>query len=223
MTVPLFVTKPKLALLDWDGTFCDSRESIYEINLVMAKHYGKVMPSYKKWLSASHPGVEVCMRSIGVTEDRESVNAFFNQLLVELRDKEDVLQNPLYEGTRELLCRFAELGIPAIVISRHLHNHLVLDIEAHGLSHFFQRVIGEPKGVDLVKEAEIRKLCEEFGIAQDQTFYLGDTVHDILAANKAGVIAAAITHGYDPRSRLEKESKPDLIVDSLAEFQALLA
>ncbi len=222
MQEAIFDTIPEIALLDWDGTFCDSRESIYQINLVMAKYYGKVMPSYDEWLTAAHPGVEPCMRSLGVTEDREAINTFFHQLLVELRGKKDVLQNRLYKGTHELLSRFVELDIPAVIISRHLHEHLVLDIEAHGLSHFFLRVIGEPESVDLVKTNEIRQVCAEFNISLEQAFYLGDTVHDMIAARQAGVIAVAITHGYDPRTRLENESDPDLIVDSLAEFRTLL-
>ena len=221
MTVPLFATKPRLALLDWDGTFCDSRESIYEINLIMAKHYGKTMPSYEDWLAIAHPGVEPCMRSLGVTEDRKAINAFFHKLLTEQRGRG--FQNPLYPGTHNLLQCFEELGIPAIIISRHLHDHLVLDIEAHGLSKYFYRIIGEPEGADLIKKEVIRQICVEFGVGRRQAFYLGDTVHDMKAARHARVIAGAISHGYDPRARLQKKGRPNLTIDSLPEFQAVLA
>jgi phosphoglycolate phosphatase len=220
MNVPLLDKWPKLALLDWDGTFCDSRESIYEINLTMAKHYGKVMPSYDEWLNVAHPSVEACMKSIGVTEDRLSINQLFHELLLMQREKG--LQNPLYEGTHDLLSCFRELSISAVIISRHLHEHLILDVKAHGLSEYFEQIIGEPKGVDLIKSHEISKICAEFNVAPNQVFYLGDTVHDMLAARKAGVVSIAISHGYDPRVRLKKKACPDLIVDSLAEFQSLL-
>jgi phosphoglycolate phosphatase len=216
----IFDSSPKVALLDWDGTLCDSRESIYEVNLTMAKHYGKVMPDFEDWLSEAHPGVEACMKSIGVMDDRESINEFFHNLLTEQREKG--LQNPLYEGTRELLRHFKKWDIPAFIISRHLHEHLVLDIEAHGLSGYFERIIGEPEGADLMKQNEIGKICAEFNVALNKAFYLGDTVHDMLAARKAGVISVAITHGYDPRVRLENECDPDLIVGSLAEFQTFV-
>ena len=220
MTLAPFINiggRPKVAFLDWDGTFCDSRESIYEINLTMAKFYGVVMPSYEDWLKSAHPGVEPCMRSIGVTEDRESINAFFHQLLTEQREKG--FQNPLYPGTHELLQFFQDEKIPAVIISRHLHDHLVQDIEAHGLSSLFHTIIGEPVGQDLKKDAEMRRIC--FGplsVVRKNTLYLGDTVHDMVLARKAGVVPVAVTHGYDPRERLEVEGQPIIIVDSLLEL-----
>lgn len=210
------IGKPKIAFLDWDGTFCDSREPIYEINQTMAKHYGVVMPSFEDWLMAAHPGVEPCMRSIGVTEDREAINAFFHDLLVAQRERG--LQNPLYPGARELLSYFQEVGIPAVIISRHLHGHLILDIEAHGLAQYFHQIIGEPEGEDLRKDAVMREICSgELSVVRKHTLYLGDTVHDMELARQAGVVPIAVTHGYDPRSRLEA-AKPDFIFDSLPEF-----
>lgn len=218
MTLTCFanIGKPKVAFLDWDGTFCDSRESIYEINQTMAKRYGVVMPSFEDWLMSAHPGVETCMRSIGVTEDREVINAFFHDLLVAQREKG--LQNPLYPGAEELLAYLKEVGIPAVIISRHLHEHLVLDIKAHGLTQYFHQIIGEPEGEDLRKDAVIREMCfGELSVVRKHTFYLGDTVHDMVPARKAGVVPIAVTHGYEPRSRLEA-AKPDFIFDSLPEL-----
>ncbi len=219
MSVP-FPECPKIALLDWDGTFCDSRESIYGINLVMARHYRVQLPSFEKWLQASHPGVEACMRSLGVTEVREEINAFFHQLLVAQR--ESGFRNPLYPGTEELLDYFQRSKVPAVVISRHLHEHLVQDIEAHGLTHYFYKIIGEPADTELKKEWEMRKICMELNLIRQQTFYLGDTSHDMKFARQAGVCAVAVSHGYDPVEELKKEN-PAHIFESLPEFQQFLS
>jgi phosphoglycolate phosphatase-like HAD superfamily hydrolase len=180
MSIVPFPDFPRAAFLDWDGTFCDSRESIYEINVIMARHYGVVMPSFEAWLQASHPGVEPCMRALGVTEDREKINVFFHRLLVEQR--EAGFQNPLYTDTHEVLAFFQSRKIPAVVISRHLHEHLVRDIAAHGLTQYFHEVIGEPADANLEKDVVIRTVCEGFGIAPNQAFYLGDTSHDMRLA-----------------------------------------
>lgn len=223
MTVP-FPDFPRLALVDWDGTFCDSRRSIYEINRTMAKHYGQQMhllplPSYEDWLLASHPGVEACMRSLGVTEDRASINAFFHQLLIEQR--EAGLQNPLYPDTKEVLEYFSARKVPIIVISRHLHDHLVMDITAHGLASFFYRIIGEPPDGNVQKDVVIEQACRAFNVPNRTTFYLGDTSHDMRLAHQAGVCALAVSHGYDPESELRKE-EPAHIFGSLTEFLSFL-
>lgn len=220
-TVP-FPKHPRLALLDWDGTFCDSRESIYNINAVMAEFYGvsNVIPSFQEWLQASHPGVEAFMKALGVTEGREEINAYFHTLLEEQRTKG--FQNPLYPGTQEFLSYLKDQGIPAVIISRHPHSHLEADIEAHGLSDFFCAVIGEPEDARLEKDVVMRYACDELLVSYRSAFYLGDTSHDMRLAHQAGVCAVAVSHGYDPASELLKEN-PARIFDSLPDFQNFLS
>lgn len=210
-----FLNFPELGLLDWDGTFCDSRPSIYEMNLTMARRYGVEMPSYEEWLQASHPGVEACMKSLGVTESREEINKLFHQLLA--KQREVGFQNPLYPGTEEFLRLLQSMEIPAIIISRHLHEHLVKDIEAHGLSRYFEEIIGEPNDTNLEKDVVMRQVCNEWNVVYSQAFYLGDTSHDMRLAKQAGVRALAVSHGYDPASELLKEG-PERIFESLTEI-----
>ena len=224
MIVP-FPDVPRLALLDWDGTFCDSRKSIYEINRVMAEYYSQKMPllplpSYEEWLQVSHPGVEACMRSLGVTEERGSINAFFHRLLQEQR--EAGLHNPLYPDTTEFLEHFRARHVPMIVISRHLHDHLVQDIAAHNLTSFFDQIIGEPAESNLCKDVAIEQACRAYDVPNRTAFYLGDTSHDMRLAHQAGVCALAVSHGYDPISELRKES-PAYIFGSLGEFLHFLS
>lgn len=223
VTLSFPAVAPKIAFFDWDGTLCDSRESIYAINLYMAEQYGKAgnLPSYEDWLQIAHPGVEACMRSLGVTEDRASINQFFHGLLVEQR--EQGLQNPLYPGVHELLSWLKNACVPMILISRHLHEHLLLDVEAHGLTHFFAHIMGEPEGEELSKEMVIRRFCfsDEYSAIRRHTFYLGDTVRDMVAAKQAGVVPLAVTHGYDPRPRLEHECGEHTF-DNLFEIQNFL-
>lgn len=214
-----FPLSPRLALLDWDGTFCDSRKSIYEINVDMASEYGVHMPSFEDWLQASHPGVEACMRHLGVQDTRENINAFFNRLLLSQRERG--YQNPLYEGTVEFLDLLKDMGIPAIIISRHLHDHLVHDIEKHGLLPYFAYIMGEPKDQELNKTLAMKKVCASHNVRPSETFYLGDTSHDMRLAYKAGVSGVAVTHVYDPVSELER-AHPSRIFGSIREFTDFL-
>lgn len=219
MTVVPFPKFPRLALFDWDGTFCDSRSSIYDINLVMAKHYKRPLPSYEEWLQSAHPGVEACMRAIGVTDSRNNINAFFHRLLVDQRERG--FQNPLYPGTEALLQYFQQHGVPMVLISRHLHEHLKMDVKAHGLSSYFDEIVGEPATGNLHKDLAMNWICAEFDVPNHSAFYLGNTSHDMRFAKQAGVCPVGVAHGYDPVSELEKEA-PAHIFGSLLEFQEFL-
>lgn len=220
MTVP-FPFAPQVAFLDWDGTFCDSRPSIYAINLVMTKRYGVVMPQYDDWLTQAHPGPVELMRALGVpySLSDESILDFLRDLLD--AENEAGTKKPLYPGARKVLAGFRTLKIPAVLVSRHPHDHLVRDIENHGLSKFFAQVIGEPRDCALKKDEVIQAYCRTFSVAPSDTFYLGDTSHDMRLANLAGACSVGVSHGYDPPQELRKEN-PAHIFASLEDFLQFL-
>jgi phosphoglycolate phosphatase len=214
-----FPKKLRAVLVDWDGTFCDSREKIYDINVTMANKYGVLMPSFECWLQASHPSVEICMEALGVTEESEKIKLFFKELLDEKR--EAGFRDPLYSGTEEILTYLRDKKIPMVVISRHPHDYLLDDIGHHGLTDYFYEIIGEPDDTRLEKDVAMRHVCNELCVQYGNTVYLGDTSHDMVFAEQAGVCPVAVSHGYDPVPELAK-TRPAEIFGSLPEFQEFL-
>jgi phosphoglycolate phosphatase len=217
MTIVPFPTLPQIAFFDWDGTLCDTRPSIYDINLAMAERYAVRMPSYEAWLLQAHPGPVECMRAIGVPKSFSdaSILAFLRELL-DADDKRGVCK-PLYPDTISLLRYFRNRKVPQIIVSRHPHDHLVRDIENHGLASLFHAIIGNPDDTALEKDVVVRNYCQSLGVPEENAFYLGDTSHDMRLARLAGVCPVAVSHGYEPVCELAKES-PAQIFGSLGDF-----
>jgi HAD superfamily hydrolase (TIGR01549 family) len=79
------------------------------------------------------------------------------------------------------------------------------------------------------KEVEYRKpapdvvieCARRLNVPTESCIVIGDTVGDIVAARKAGSMAAAVTTGHEDECLLLKES-PDIVIHSLSEFAAYL-
>lgn len=55
----------------------------------------------------------------------------------------------------------------------------------------------------------------------ERTWMVGDTVHDIAAAKRAGMKSCAVTYGFSSRRELEAEN-PTMLVDNLSAFASAL-
>jgi ADP-ribose pyrophosphatase YjhB (NUDIX family) len=71
------------------------------------------------------------------------------------------------------------------------------------------------------KRDVIGNILEENQLDPSETIMVGDMVHDIEAARKAGVTSCAVLSGFDPHTKLVK-ARPDLILRDLAELRVVL-
>lgn len=82
-------------------------------------------------------------------------------------------------------------------------------------------VLGGDKGHSKVDKIRAAQRRYHAGHADDTTWFVGDTVGDIVEGRQVGVGTIAVTWGWHPRKRLEAAS-PDRLVTTPAELLALL-
>ncbi len=58
---------------------------------------------------------------------------------------------------------------------------------------------------------------KELNIAPEETLFIGDSTHDVLAGKAAGTKTCAVTYGYRPKDVL-LATKPDFIIDHFSEM-----
>lgn len=99
------------------------------------------------------------------------------------------------------------------------HNlSLISSNSAHAIRHIFEKVdfyFEHVLGFEFMfsKIEKIRHETKRTGISAESTYYIGDTLGDILEAKAAGVKTVAVTWGWHPRERL-KQGEPDYIIDT---------
>ncbi len=128
----------------------------------------------------------------------------------------------LFEGTGEALSLIAERGIPMGIVTSKGREIAMRGIDLFDLGQYFTVVI-TMDDVDRFKPDPfpLLKAAEALGIAAGVTAYVGDSPHDVDAANRAGALSIAAPWGVSTRDRL-LEARPHFILDTMADLPELL-
>ncbi len=129
----------------------------------------------------------------------------------------------LLPGVRELLKRFQEAGIPQAVGSSAPRGNLDLLLNATGIGHYFQAIIG---GEDVTRgkpDPEVfLKGAAGIGVEPRQCLVFEDAIAGVQAARRGGMACVAVTFvGHHPAEKL-REAGANLIVASLAEVTLIM-
>jgi len=124
----------------------------------------------------------------------------------------------LCPGIRDMLEKLSRRCRMAIV-SANSTDAIASVLDRLGIGSFFFRISGGDEGVG--KAARIKACMEEMSVQPSRTFYVGDTVGDVVEAKDAGVGSVAVAWGVHPIERLAAAS-PDCIMREPAELVDLI-
>ncbi len=202
----------KLFLFDFDGVLVDSLDFY-------------VQP------------VGACLEEIGIpiVRTREDYLALFEGNFYEAMAERGVDLVAFARAAHEILPRFNYDGLApfpgvAPVLAALHRDHLLAVISSNGsptiramlkrfqYDGYFQDIFGS----DFLfsKVDKINHALEAFGVAADRTFYIGDTVGDVLEAREAGVKTVAVAWGWHGREKLAAAG-PDHLFDRPEELLGL--
>ncbi|WP_416971607.1 HAD family hydrolase [Streptomyces sp. 4F14] len=161
-------------------------------------------------------------------EHRTPIRAFYDALLGRtLTDQEwhdadtafqlELAQHPvrLQPGARDLLLGLRARGIRQSLLSLSLHNRLLTEVRAVGITGLLDRVDGRHEPVSGSKAPAMARHLAALGPATDpaRTLVIGDTVDDALAALSVGAVPVLHTRGLHSPERLATAGVP--VADSL--------
>lgn len=205
---------PKLFLFDFDGVIVDSLD-IYEY---------RVKRSLEK---IGQPMIHDRSDFLSLFADN-----FYNALVKKGVDLEQFMhasQEIPAEGDNERMMPYAavlpvlkELGKENIlaVISSNASDVIRNVLLRHNISGCFREIMGVDSGYS--KTVKIRHALKRFEMAEDKSYYIGDTVGDIREGGLAGVRTVAVTWGWHTREMLEN-AKPDYLIDDARSLLELAA
>lgn len=219
MTSPL-----RLVVFDCDGTLIDSQNMIVAaMNHAFDAHGLEALPreqvlsivglSLEEAIHALVPHVEAPVRT-RVTESYKG--AFF-----ELRARKD-LAEPLFPGVREALDALSARGDTVLGIATGKSQRGVRHIiDQFGLEGVFSTIQTSDDAPSKPHPGMILQAMAETGASPEETVMIGDALFDIEMAHAAGVKAAAVSWGFQPKAVLER-AKPHAIVNDFNELEAAL-
>ncbi len=124
----------------------------------------------------------------------------------------------LFPDVTAALTAFANAGLHQSILSASERNHLLLDLEKHGIRNCFEEILG----IDDVYAGSKIHLGKEYlsRVKPQKAVLLGDTLHDKETADSLGVDCILVSRGHQSRQSLLTAGCK--VVGNLAEASALI-
>lgn len=219
------ISKPKLVLIDLDGTLVDSVPDLAYCIDEMMKALGKPVWGIDKVRSWVGNGVDrLVMRALTDTlweDPSEEAFAEARPIFMKLYADNTSGRSCLYDGVVEGIDYLKANGFKVGCVTNKAEAFTVPLLKDMGIFDKFDVVVSgdttpkkKPDPMPLLYAAE--KMAEQ---AAD-CLMIGDSMHDVEAARNAGFQVVCVPYGYNHGHDI-RDAKPDMVIDSLAELKNL--
>jgi phosphoglycolate phosphatase len=218
--------RPKMILLDLDGTLIDSVPDLAFCVDAMMERLGRPPrgeAAVRNWVGN---GVErLVQRALIGQLDGEPDAADYERaypIFIELYRQNTSGRSVLYPGVREGLDYLKAEGYPLGCVTNKAAQFTEPLLRDLGVRAAFDIVIsGDSLPRKKPDPMPLLHAAEHFGVSPGDALMVGDSVSDVKAARAAGFAIACMTYGYNHGVDI-REAGPDAVMDSLAEIRGLL-
>lgn len=223
LSFPLAV---KMVMIDLDGTLIDTVPDLAAAADHMLAELGRPardMGQYRAWIG--NGVARLVKRALTGEMQAEPEAALFEKALAgfqaHYRAHVSDLSRP-YPGVIEGLERLKAGGFSLACITNKAEVFtlpLLKDLDLFG---YFQLILsGDSLPRQKPDPLPLQHACRHFGISPDHGALVGDSSNDVQAARAAGMPVICVTYGYNHGHDI-RDSRPDAVVDSLAEVPQYL-
>jgi phosphoglycolate phosphatase len=218
--------KPKLILIDVDGTLVDSVPDLaYCVNSMMRE---LDMPEHsedniREWVGN---GVErLTRRALIGRLDGEPDEELFRRaypLFLDCYAVNTSKRSSLYPGIREGLDRLQAQGYTLGSVTNKAAQFTVPLLKDLGVYDDFAVVVaGDTLDKKKPDPEPLLYAAERMGVEPEDCLMVGDSISDVKAARAAGFQIVCMPYGYNHGNDIN-EANPDAVIDSLAHLDTLL-
>lgn len=217
------VKRPKMVLIDVDGTMVDSVPDLAYCVDEMMRQLGMPLrgeAAVRQWVGN---GVERLVRRALINQlDGEPDEALFERaypIYLELYAANTSTRSRLYPGVRVGLDWLKGQGFKMGCVTNKAAQFTVPLLKDLGVYDDFAVVISgdtlpqkKPDPLPLLHAAEF------FGLTPAEACMIGDSISDVKAARAAGFNIVCMSYGYNHGVDI-REAKPDAVIDSMVELR----
>lgn len=211
--------KYELVVFDWDGTLLDSAGAIVRAIQASCRDLELPVPDDTRARHVIGLGLVDAMRYAVPDLPPEGYQAMVDRYRHHYLAGDHELT--LFDGIPEMLDGLRQSGHILAVATGKSRAGLERALDHSGLRPLFQASRCADECHSKPHPQMLEELMAEFGIQQSATVMIGDTSHDLLMANNAGVDALAVTYGAHPHEHL-LEHKPVACLHNVAELDRWL-
>lgn len=193
----------KNVIFDWSGVVRDTVTSqLWIVNKIFEKYGVKPITLEEFRENWRQPCVEFYKKYLPQDYSENERSQMYKEALF---DSSCPKSSPFIK-TVEVIKKFKELGYFLAVVSSDLKESLLPEIEEYGLKGIFDEVITDADD----KFDAVSKLITDNSLDLKNTFFVGDSNHEIDVSKKTGIKSIAVTWGFTSEKNL-RESNPDYV------------
>jgi len=211
----------KLLVFDWDGTLIDSIDGIVCSLQIASRTICNKDVSVQRARSVIGLGLREAIEALH--PELESVHV---DRVAEAYRQHYLYRNPnrskLFAGVREMLEQLRDAGFLLAIATGKSRIGLDRVLAEHELATFFNasRCAGECRSKP--HPQMLLEILDQLRTHASQALMIGDSGHDLLMANNAGVDAVAVTHGVNTADELVRYN-PVLCLDDITDLTAVIS
>ncbi|MFA6304961.1 MAG: HAD family hydrolase [Patescibacteria group bacterium] len=203
----------KTIIFDYSGVINDNRETTYQTVVKIFEHFKGPTISYEEfrrnWIQPFMLFYNKYLPDVSFEEEVIVYKKVYQEVITEHPVK-------LYPGIADFLKKLFVQGKDLIIVSSDAEKYIRQELQAFELDKIFKHLVA---GVHDKTESVI-KLVASDNLDFAKTIFIGDTVHEIEAGKKAGILTGAVTWGIDTEDKL-LAAKPDFLFHDLSELQRI--
>lgn len=219
--------KPKMILIDVDGTLVDSVPDLaFCIDGMMARLDMRPPGETQVRLWVGNGAKRLVKRALTGRMDGEPDEGLFARalpLFLELYAHNISVRSRLYDGVQEGLAYLRSAGYRLGAVTNKPERFTLPLLEQMGLLDHFEIVVSgdslpkrKPDPLPLLHAAKV------LDVPASHAMMLGDSRSDVRAARAAGFQIVCVDYGYNHGEDI-RNSKPDAVISSMTELRSLLS
>lgn len=216
---------PELVLFDLDGTLVDSVKDLTAAADQMMCTLGLAPPREARVRRYVGNGIERLVHRClsGDMEADAAPHEFMRaiELFITFYEQHNARHSTVYAGVIEGLDATADCGVRMACVTNKSQRFVPPLLDALQLSHYFELLVcGDTTEHKKPHPAQLRYAMEHFALEPAQVLFVGDSDNDVQAARAARMAVVCVNYGYNHGQDIA-DSKPDAVLNSLAELPAL--
>jgi phosphoglycolate phosphatase len=186
---------------DWNGTLLDDVSICLEsINSMLEeRRLGKL--TFKSYRNVFTFPVIDYYREVGFDFDKEDWEEVAMGFMERYFDKLPVCS--LFPDAINVLGYLQDRGYRQVILSAMEQNALLSSVNERGIAAYFQKIVGIDNHYAAGKSGNGHAIISEYGISAENSWFIGDTLHDAEIARELGCRCMLIANGHQDRKRLE--------------------
>src|SRR5665647_3408464 len=211
-------SRPYAVLFDLDGTLIDSIGLL--LKCVRHTFEGRTpAPTDAEWVAGI--GTPLRRQLAAYASNEQEIEELTSRYRTFQRQEHDSFTSA-FPGVVETLLELERRGNPMGVVTSKSNEMMNRGLAWVGIDKLMRTTIGmESSTIHKPEAAPVLLALEELGYSPDEAVFVGDSPHDILSGNAAGVVSIAALWGPFSKDQLEP-ARPDVYLERIEDLLPVL-